>query len=58
MGRIGAVFFTVELNYDSDVIYIFKSTESHQGTRLQMFFGLGVKFGLFNRKVSQEDLVK
>jgi hypothetical protein len=49
MDGIGAVFFTLEFDYDNDVTYEFGNNESHSGKRLQMFLGMGIKFGFFNR---------
>jgi hypothetical protein len=50
MGTLGAVFFTVEFDYDSEVSYRFGNSE-HSGPRIQMMLGIGAKFGFFNRKV-------
>jgi hypothetical protein len=54
MGGLGGIFFTLEFDYDyEDVIYKFGNNESHTGPRMQLFFGVGVKFGFFNRKAGK-----
>jgi hypothetical protein len=55
MGRLGAIFFTIEFDYETNVTYRFGTNESHTGPRLQLFFGMGAKFGFFNRKVKSDE---
>jgi hypothetical protein len=55
MGRIGAMVFSVEFDYDNDVIYQFGNNEDHAGARIQLFFGIGVKFGYFNRRIQSDE---
>jgi len=55
MGRIGAMFFSVEFDYDNEVIYQFGNNEDHTGARIQLFFGIGVKFGFFNRRMKSDE---
>jgi hypothetical protein len=54
MGRVGAIFFTVEFDFDREAAYQFDARE-HRGARLQMFFGAGIKFGFINRTVNEND---
>jgi hypothetical protein len=55
MATLGAFFFSVEFDYDSDVTYRFGNNEAHVGPRMQMFLGIGIKFGFFNRRVQTDE---
>jgi hypothetical protein len=55
MGHLGAIFFAVEVDYENEVTYKFGTNEFHTGPRLQLFFGVGAKFGFFNRSVETDE---
>jgi hypothetical protein len=54
MGDVGALFFFLEAAYDKEVTYEYTNTRRHTGARIQMLFGVGLKFGFINREINTE----
>jgi hypothetical protein len=54
LSDMGSIFFFLEAAYDQEVTYEYGTTEHHRGPRIQMLFGIGLKFGFINREIDTE----